>query len=61
MADLLNKVGVGLGALGAGVNAVSGLLGLGADGGQSKFAVSKLTCLFRNVYLVSMMHQIWKQ
>lgn len=43
MADLLNKVGVGLGAVGAGVNAVSGLLGLGADGGQSKFAVSKLT------------------
>ena len=42
MADLLNKVGVGLGAVGAGVNAVSGLLGLGADGGQSKFAVSKL-------------------
>ena len=42
MADLLNKVGVGLGAVGAGVNAVSGLLGMGADGGQSKFAVSKL-------------------
>ena len=42
ISNVLNTINAGRSAVGSAMNLVSGLMGTGADGGQSKFSINNI-------------------